>query len=85
MECLADRFSLRQMTDPDSELFLSGMEIRSGLEKVTGKPVYYFFYRYKSRLGNCPLCGGKWQPSPYPAMADYICKNCRLATDAMCP
>jgi predicted nucleic acid-binding Zn ribbon protein len=79
--CLSDRFSKRQLSDPDSQLSRIGMDICAELEKVLKKPVYYFLYQPGKMTENCPKCGGKWKCSDRTETVDFICNDCRLATD----
>lgn len=82
---LNDRFTLRNLNNPKGTLFKIGMDIRKDLELKLHKPVYYYvFYpneeikRYHSR---CPICNKVWEKSLNPDVVEYICKDCRLATD----
>ena len=81
MYCLADRFSKRQLSDPNSQLSRSGMEICTGLEKVLKKPVFYYLYQPYTMTDNCPKCGGKWNDSKRTKTVDFVCDTCRLAMD----
>lgn len=81
MYCLSDRFSKRQLSDPNSQLSKSGMEICTELEKVLRKPVFYFLYLPNKMTPNCPKCGRRWKKSKRTKTVDYVCEDCRLATD----
>jgi predicted nucleic acid-binding Zn ribbon protein len=78
---VSDRFSYRQMNDPNSSLSKEGRELCRAFEEATGKPFYYFlFYYMNSRKKNisCPICGKSWQEIEGSDNVSKICKNCRL-------
>lgn len=81
MNCLSDRFSKRQLSDPNSQLSKSGMEICTALEKVLKKPVFYFLYQPNKITKSCPKCKGEWRKSKQTKTVDFVCDDCRLATD----
>jgi predicted nucleic acid-binding Zn ribbon protein len=81
MYCLSDRFSKKQLSDPNSQLSKIGMKICAELEKVLKKPVYYFLYQPNKMTENCPKCKGKWEKSKRTKTVDFVCDDCRLATD----
>lgn len=81
MYCLSDRFSKRQLSDPNSQLSINGIRICAELEKVLKKPVYYFLFQPNKMPENCPKCGGKWNNSKRIETVDFVCDNCRIATD----
>ena len=81
MYCLSDRFSKRQLSDPNSQLSKNGIEICTELEKALKKPVFYFLYQPYKMTENCPKCRGKWKKSKRTKTVDFVCENCRLATD----
>ena len=88
MESLSDRFSKRQIINPNSQLNKLGLAIVNELEKKVSKPVYllvanpiggYFeFEKNNKNLECCPKCGGefKYVNNDY---ADKVCDKCRLA------
>lgn len=80
MNCLSDRFSKRQLSDPNSQLSKDGMKICTELEKVLNKPVYYFLYLPNKITENCPKCGEKWKEIEW-SKTYFVCDDCRLATD----
>ncbi len=87
MNSLSDRFTKRQITHHDSQLNKRGLEIRSELEKKTGKPVYlllrnpiggwFEFEKNNKNLDFCPKCGGELRMIK--SYADKVCDKCRLA------
>ena len=88
MESLSDRFSKRQIINPNSQLNKLGLDIINELEKMVKKPVYllvanpiggYFeFEKNNKNLECCPKCSGKFKyvNNDY---ADKVCDKCRLA------
>lgn len=88
MSSLSDRFTKRQITDPNSALNKSGAEICAELEKRTGIPTYLYlrnpiggWYDYKKNninLKACPKCGGEFR-YPDDSAVDMVCDKCRLA------
>lgn len=82
MYSLSDRFSMRQLSDPNSQLSRNGMEICAELETVLKKPVFYFLYQQRKMTDCCPKCSAKWQRSKRTETVDFVCDNCKLATDA---
>ena len=81
MYCLSDKFSKKQLSDPNSQLSKNGMLICEELEKVLKKPVFYFLYFPNKMPPNCPRCGEKWVKSKQTKTVDFVCDDCRLATD----
>lgn len=80
MNCLCDRFSKRQLSDPNSQLSKNGIDICTELEKVLIKPVFYFLYQPNKMTENCPKCGEKWKETEW-SKTYFVCDDCRLATD----
>jgi predicted nucleic acid-binding Zn ribbon protein len=68
---LSDRFTSRQMSNPDSQLSQEGRHICTEYEKVVRVPFYYYLV---SRSASCPVCGGKWKSVDVYGM----CDECRL-------
>lgn len=93
MSCLADRWTGRQLADPQTQLSKVGREICAKIEKATGKKTYYYLLdqvfshkRYngkpKSPQKQCPLCGVDWrEENPNESDTFLFCDNCRLATN----
>jgi len=85
--CLSDRFTYRQMNNPDSQLSKAGREICKEFEEATGVPFYYYVFHYQGISGNrktpelCPSCGKDWKLTGEKAFIDYKCDNCRLVAD----
>jgi predicted nucleic acid-binding Zn ribbon protein len=81
---VSDRFSYRQMRDPNSSLSKEGRELCGAFEKATGKPFYYFlFYNYGSRKNKlCPICGKPWQKiEGGDDDVNKRCEDCRLIAE----
>lgn len=81
MNCLEDRFTYHQLTNPESRLSLEGREICRELEKKLNKPVYYYLYHEKQPMTNCPVCGHQWEETGHKKVMTYKCEDCRLTTD----
>jgi len=87
VDSLSDRFSKRQIINPNSELNKRGLEICTELEKQTGKPCYLFLNnliglnelsKNNKELDVCPKCKGKFKiVKNY--QIDKVCDQCRLA------
>ena len=81
----------KQMADPKSNLSVSGREICVEIERVTGKPTFYYLKRYWGRkvgesTRSCPLCGDQWTASddegekhPFHKF-HFRCEQCRLVS-----
>ena len=86
---LSDRFTRRQLCDPNSELNKQGVEICKELEKKLQAPVYLFCRcasntyfgskRKRPPLSVCPKCGGELKPFVNQDLAEKACETCRLA------
>ncbi len=81
MYCLSDRFTFRQLSDPNSQLSKEGREICRELETKLGKPVYYYIFHSDKPLKECPSCGKPWTDSDNKKTVDFKCEACRLMTD----
>ncbi len=89
MNCrVGERFAIRQMSDPSSELSRSGLEICRGVEGLTRKPTYYYLHRAggKNRsteaARKCPSCRGNWLLRvPLHGKFDFKCDRCRLLSN----
>ena len=78
-----DRFTYRQMSNPESRLSKSGRKICASYEKVMKKPFYYFLFYY-SESGKarklCPVCGGDWVLKENIGVLSFKCDKCRLVS-----
>jgi predicted nucleic acid-binding Zn ribbon protein len=88
MHGTGERFGIRQMSDIRSRLAKQGREICDKLTKLTGKPTYYYLYRYKSRTSiikekqrRCPNCNGEWLLEHQWHLFDFRCDHCRLVSN----
>lgn len=81
VSCLSDRFTYRQMSNPNSQLSKKGRKICHEFEKSTNKPFYYYLANLKKNLNRCPICGEEWQNSNNSKTVDFKCEKCRLVTD----
>jgi len=88
MNCrTGERFGIREMSEPDSSLSRRGRELCADIERGTGKPVYYYLFRYvsrttleKERARRCPVCGGAWLLEGPWHLFDFKCEACRLVS-----
>lgn len=81
-----NRFTYKQLNNPNSQLAKNGRKICAAYEKATGKPFYYkLFYdditRKKPVPNNCPLCGENWVFECENKVIDFKCDKCRLVAD----
>lgn len=86
MYSICDRFILRHLNNPKSELFKIGLDIRRDLEVKLHRPVYYYVfyasnYSKKVHSKECPICNNHWNTSLNESIVDRMCYRCRLATD----
>jgi predicted nucleic acid-binding Zn ribbon protein len=79
--CLSDRFTFRQMHDPQSQLSKCGMDICKAFEEKLGKPFFYYLYNNNRTNKTCPVCGGNWKIHGEKTFVDYKCEKCRLVAD----
>ncbi len=80
---IAERTAYGRLSKPESDLSKEGRKICKAFEDATGKPFYYYLFRYYSSKKNCcPICGNAWGLDEENAsLVDYCCKNCRLVGD----
>lgn len=89
MNCAAgEQFGKRQMSDPNSPLSRSGIAVCKEIERLTGRPTYYYLYRDGARSRpadarrSCPICKGQWlMQKPLHGKFDFKCSNCRLLSN----
>lgn len=89
MDCgFSERFGERQMSDWNSELTKKGRKICTEIEKLTGKPVFYYLYRHHGKSWQienercCPSCGGAWKlPELLHQLYDFKCDRCCLLSN----
>jgi len=85
--CLSDRFTYRQMNNPESQLSKYGRDICKAFEEATGIPFYYYLFHYQGLHGRrktpaiCPSCGKDWKLTGKKTFIDYKCDKCRLVAD----
>lgn len=88
MNCrTGERFGIREMSEAYSSLSRRGRGLCADIEKGTGKPVYYYLFRYVSRTTRekeearrCPVCGGAWLLEEPWHIFDFKCETCRLVS-----
>jgi predicted nucleic acid-binding Zn ribbon protein len=81
-----ERFGEAQLGAHDSSLSRNGRSLAATLERLTGKPVYYYLHKTRSRGRKaelsriCPSCGAAWLLETRLHHFDFLCKDCRLAS-----
>ena len=88
MNCsTGERFGIREMSEANSSLSRRGRGLCADIEKGTGKPVYYYLFRYVTRTTRakeearmCPICGGAWLLEESWHIFDFKCESCRLVS-----
>ncbi|WP_027627641.1 DUF2310 family Zn-ribbon-containing protein [Ruminiclostridium cellobioparum] len=89
LEGIAERMAYNRLSKPESDLSKEGREICQAFENKTGKPFYYYLFRYYARYystkkQNCPICGSEWRlDEDNTTFIDYRCDNCRLVADVV--
>lgn len=85
---VGERFASNQMSNIDTHLSCSGIEVCEKISKNSGKPVYYYLYKWaaKSRAveltRKCPKCHGDWyRDEPLHNMFDFMCEQCNLVSN----
>lgn len=89
MHCgFGERWSVRQMSEPNSGLSREGRELAQFVERQTGVPTYYYLYNYRNitleqdRNRPCPGCGAPWTlQTKYERCFNYRCDACRLVSN----
>ena len=82
------RFAERQMSDPSSELSRSGLAVCTEIQRLTGRPAYYYLFRADCRSPSaemrrkCPGCGRAWLlKKPLHGKFDFRCDKCHLLSN----
>ncbi|HEX9063370.1 MAG TPA: DUF2310 family Zn-ribbon-containing protein [Clostridia bacterium] len=86
MKDIAERVAYGRLSKPESDLSKMGREICQAFESATGKPFYYYMFRYyyNKKQQSCPLCGSDWRlDEGSKEFIDYRCENCRLVADVV--
>ena len=89
MNCtVGEKFGTSQLSKYNSQLTQQGLKVCQSIEKVTGKKVYYYLYKYtakshKTELARkCPNCKGDWHlPEPLHNKFDFKCDKCNLLSN----
>ena len=85
----AEFAALNEMTNPQSDLFRRGWDLRGRIEYLTNIPTYYYLYRVgginlESELNRaCPRCGNaEWKlPEPLLDLFNFKCEQCRIVSN----
>ena len=89
MNCtVGQRFGERQMSDMKSPLSITGLAICNEIQRLTGRPTYYYLFRASARSHSeeasrrCPTCRGEWlMKKPLHGKFDFKCERCRLISN----
>jgi predicted nucleic acid-binding Zn ribbon protein len=83
MEGIAERAVYQRLSKSTSDLSKVGQEICTAFENITGKPFYYYLFRYySSHKPVCPVCSEFWRLDENNELfIDYQCHKCRLVAD----
>lgn len=82
LQGIGERHGYRMMHSYKSDLAIEGRGICTFLETHTGKPFYYFLFKYYSKnRKECPCCGDLWVNSDQKYNYGYVCHKCRLVSD----
>jgi predicted nucleic acid-binding Zn ribbon protein len=89
MNCtVGERFGERQMSDPASDLSRLGQAVCKEIQRLTGRPAYYYLYQANARSHSaevrrkCPSCQGSWLlKKPLHGKFDFRCDKCRLLSN----
>ncbi len=90
MNCsTGERFGMREMSGLNSSLSKRGRELCQEIERLTGKPTYYYLDRSNAvrshsaeQKRRCPSCNGAWQlEGPLHEIFDFCCEPCRLLSN----
>ncbi len=89
MHCtVLERATMRQMSQLNSALTKSGLNICQLISASTKQPVYYYLYIHtgldldSETARKCPKCGGDWLlDEPWHSKFDFKCDNCHLLSN----
>lgn len=78
----SERHAFKMMSDYNSNLTTEGLRICSKWEELTGKPFYYFLFKYYSNPKKvCPKCGMPWENNNPKFQYDFVCHDCKLVSN----
>lgn len=84
---VGEKWSTKQMSDPNSQLSEYGRHICSRITEITRIPTYYYLFNYRKitqardKLRNCPSCKNKWlSQEPHLNFYSFKCDNCMLVS-----
>lgn len=89
MNCaVGETFGVDQISNLDSELSQLGLKCCKEIERLTGKPSYYYLYNYKEisveedKKNVCPSCGEAWfLEEQILDHFDFKCSSCHLLSN----
>jgi predicted nucleic acid-binding Zn ribbon protein len=76
-----ERAATREMSQLNSSLTQSGLQVCQQIQNLTEKPVYYYLYRNGGRSRKCPSCGGEWLLPEAWHKFDFKCEQCHLLSN----
>jgi predicted nucleic acid-binding Zn ribbon protein len=88
LSSVMEKAAIREISRFDSNLSKIGREVCQTIENLTGKPTYYYLYRYNGRSRNnelsrkCPECGGEWLlDKNWHNRFDFRCEKSKLVSN----
>lgn len=85
---VGEKWALRQMGRPKSQLSRQGRKLCRRLEALLGVPVYYYLHRHYGRswkreeARKCPRCNSNWRlAEEWHGEFDFRCDKCRLLSN----
>lgn len=81
---IGERYGYKQISNIESKLSKSGINICRRMSKLTGKPCYYFLHKwYTPQKDFCPQCGQYWRlDSQLYDLYTHKCDKCFLISDS---
>ncbi|MDW6003392.1 Zn-ribbon-containing protein [Vibrio mangrovi] len=86
--CQAEHAALKEIMQPESDLFRRGWDLRGRIEYLTKIPTYYYQYRVggmsleEEQKRCCPGCGKPWRlDEPLHDIFHFKCDSCRLVSN----
>lgn len=84
---VGEKWAIKQMSDSKSQLSEFGRKVCGRITEMTGIPVYYFLFNYRSisitkdKLRTCPSCNGGWLlEEKWLDFYDFKCDRCLLVS-----
>lgn len=79
---IGEKYHLKQMANIKSSLSKQGLIVCQNIERVTGKPTYYFLDFQKHKKDTCPSCNKVWklEKSISDDNISYLCIDCKIVS-----